>query len=204
MWGQQLVAVVGVIVLGIVVFASTDIDDIFLLLGFFADRQFRARQIVLGQYLGMCGIILAALTCSLISLVIPASYIGLLGVFPIAIGAGKLRTLWRGDDAIPETHSDSTTGNKVIAVALVTVANGGDNIGIYGSLFATRGGWENAVLVLVFLAMTAAWCVIAHYLVNHPTLGNPIRKYGHIALPCALIGLGFYILGSTGALRLFY
>jgi cadmium resistance protein CadD (predicted permease) len=199
-----LVALVGLIVLGIVVFASTDIDDIFLLLGFFADPQFRMPQIVLGQYLGICGIIAAALICSLISLVIPASYIGLLGILPIAIGAGKLRILWRGESASPEIHSDSTTRNKVIAVALVTVANGGDNIGVYGSLFATRGGWENAVLVLVFLAMTAAWCVTAHYLVNHPTLGNPIRKYGHIALPGALIGLGFYILGSTGALGLFY
>jgi cadmium resistance protein CadD (predicted permease) len=203
MWGSRsLGGFVGLVILGVVVFATTDIDDIFLLIGFFADRQFRAHQIVLGQYLGMSGIIAAALVCSLVSLVIPASYIGFLGILPIAIGAGKLRMLWRREPSDAETHSTGGTRNKVITVALVTVANGGDNVGVYGSLFATREAWENWVLTLVFLAMTAVWCLIAHYLVNHLTLGLPIRKYGHLILPFALIGLGYYILSSTGALAL--
>jgi cadmium resistance protein CadD (predicted permease) len=36
--------------LGIVLFASTNFDDIFLLIGFFAYPRFRARNVAIGQY----------------------------------------------------------------------------------------------------------------------------------------------------------
>ena len=51
---------------------------------------------------------------------------------------------------------------------------------------------------------SALWIAMAHWLVAHPTLGAPIRRYGHIVVPFVLIGLGFYILydaGSFGLLR---
>jgi len=35
------------------VFAATNVDDIFVLLGFFSDSTFRVRQVVLGQFLGI-------------------------------------------------------------------------------------------------------------------------------------------------------
>jgi len=42
--------------------------------------------------------------------------------------------------------------------------------------------------------MTAVWCIIAYYLVNHPLLVSRVRHIGNIAMPFALIGLGIYIL----------
>ena len=44
---------VGLLGLAIIVFASTNVDDIFVLLGFFSDRKFRPRQGAIGQYLGI-------------------------------------------------------------------------------------------------------------------------------------------------------
>jgi len=35
--------------LAIVVFVSTNLDDVFVLIGFFADENFRARDVVVGQ-----------------------------------------------------------------------------------------------------------------------------------------------------------
>lgn len=37
----------------IVLFASTNLDDIFALVGFFADARFGSREILIGQYLGI-------------------------------------------------------------------------------------------------------------------------------------------------------
>jgi hypothetical protein len=39
------------LILGVTLFAATNLDDIFVLLGFFADPQFRTRYIIVGQCL---------------------------------------------------------------------------------------------------------------------------------------------------------
>ena len=89
-------------------------------------------------------------------------------------------------------------------VALVTIANGGDNIGVYTPTFAIRSGHEVAMIALIFAGMTALWCFIAHSIVNHPKLGSPIRRYGHRVAPIVLIGLGFLILFQSGSVKLLF
>jgi cadmium resistance protein CadD (predicted permease) len=44
--------------LGVTLFAATDIDDLFVLVGFFADPKFRAGNVVIGQYLGIGALVL--------------------------------------------------------------------------------------------------------------------------------------------------
>jgi cadmium resistance protein CadD (predicted permease) len=197
----------GILGIAVVLFASTNVDDIFVLLGFFADPKFRPRQVVIGQYLGIAALYAASVLASLISLVIPAAYIGLLGLAPIFLGLKKLWMLREGsgaDDA-PEDHEKVSAGHgNIVAVAAVTIANGGDNISIYTPLFATRAIDEIAVIAIVFVLMTALWLGVAHFLVNHPTIGRPIRRYGHRAVPFVLVALGTLILYEAGTVRLFH
>ena len=197
----------GILGIAVVLFASTNVDDIFVLLGFFADPKFRPRQVVIGQYLGIAALYAASVLASLISHVIPAAYIGLLGLAPIFLGLKKLWMLQEGsgaDDA-PEDHEKVSAGHgNIVAVAAVTIANGGDNISIYTPLFATRAIDEIAVIAIVFVLMTALWLGVAHFLVNHPTIGRPIRRYGHRAVPFVLVALGTLILYEAGTVRLFY
>jgi cadmium resistance protein CadD (predicted permease) len=191
---ESIVALTG---MAIVLFASTNVDDIFVLIGFFADPKFRARDIVLGQYVGITALFGVSVTASLLSLVIPRAYVGLLGVVPILIGARKLFDLYRQRDRTEESleHHPDTGGNgQTATVALVTIANGGDNIGIYTPSFAIRSACEIAAIALIFVVMTALWCFLAHAMVNHPKLGSPIRRYGHRVAPAVLIGLGVLIL----------
>ena len=191
--------------LAIVVFASTNIDDAFVLVGFLADKHFRVRDVVIGQYAGVSVICAVSAIAALISLVIPPAYIGLLGLIPIGIGAKKLSNLWCGKEGKEaDWHGISTTGTlgKSLAVAAVTIANGGDNIAVYTALFATRNGHEVSALVIVFAFMTGLWCLAAHWLVSHRALGAPIRYHAHRVVPFVLIGLGILILMKTGTVRL--
>jgi cadmium resistance protein CadD (predicted permease) len=183
---------------GTVVFAATNVDDIFVLLGFFADPRFGLRHVVLGQCLGIAALIAASIVFSLVGLVIPPAYVGLLGVVPLALG---LWQLFQRKSPVEDEQPASPRAN-VLAVAAVTVANGGDNLAVYTPLFATRGPWEIALLAAVFLVMTGLWCVVARYLVHHPMLGQPIRKYGRILMPWVLVALGAYILAESGVLLL--
>ncbi|TWB08176.1 cadmium resistance protein CadD (predicted permease) [Rhizobium sp. ERR 1071] len=199
--------VLGVFGVAIVMFASTNIDDIFVLLGFFADRKFRLRQIVIGQYLGIGALYGFSALASFLVLVIPAAYIGVLGLAPIYFGLRRLWELWNGIETgeDPEDHAKASAGHgNIVAVALVTIANGGDNISIYTPIFATRSAYEILAIGCMFAVLTAIWLGAAHSLVNHPTLGAPIRRHGHRIVPFVLIALGILIFYEGGTATLFW
>jgi cadmium resistance protein CadD (predicted permease) len=189
--------------LAVVLFLSTNVDDFVVLIAFFANPSFRARDIVAGQYAGTAALFAVSVAGALFSLVIPEAYVGLLGIFPILVGIRKLLELRhdRAEDGSVK-NLDVTTGGygKIANVALVTMANGGDNIGVYIPAFAVHSGSQVAIIASVFVAMTALLCMLAHWMVSHPRLGAPLRRYGHILAPLVLIALGILIIYDAGSL----
>jgi cadmium resistance protein CadD (predicted permease) len=188
----------------VTVFTSTNVDDVFVLLGFFSDPKVTGRQVFIGQYFGIATLYGVSVVASFVSLVIPTAYIGLLGLAPIVIGLRKAWNLRNGADAGEgETGAQDPSFAEranIAAIATVTIANGGDNISIYTPLFATRSGYEIAAIGGVFAVMTLVWLVLAHWLVNHRTVGAPIRRHGGRVVPFVLIALGFYILYDAGTI----
>ena len=79
------------------VFASTNIDDLFVLVGFFSDRNFSRPRIVTGQILGIATIVVISLTAAFAALAFSPAHVGLLGVAPIVIGIGKLSHLSKSE-----------------------------------------------------------------------------------------------------------
>jgi cadmium resistance protein CadD (predicted permease) len=190
--------------LAIALFASTNADDMFVLVGFFSDPKFRPKDIVTGQYAGITALFALALLGSLLALVISRAYIGLLGVVAMALGAKRLFDLYRNRD-VPERsleHPDTGRNTRVATVAFLTLANGADNIGIYMPAFAIRTPFEIGMFAVIFAVMTGLWCFWAHWLVHHPTFGKPIHRYGQRVAPLVLIAIGVSILYDAGSLGL--
>jgi cadmium resistance protein CadD (predicted permease) len=190
-------ALVGV---GIAAFVSTNIDDLFILMVFFATPRFPSSQIVLGQYIGMGSLIGISLAGSLITLILPHNLIGLIGLFPIAIGIKELLELHKkGDEEDDEKIAKKLLRRRKTQLPFLTVAavifSGGEEIGIYTTLFATNNE-VGAIIILISVVMvlTAFWCFLANYLVRHSFLANIFRSIGSRVLPYVLIGLGIYIL----------
>jgi cadmium resistance protein CadD (predicted permease) len=179
--------------LAVATFASTNMDDIFVLVGFFSAPGYRSSSVALGQYLGIGALVGVSLVCALAAAAIPAQYLGMLGLVPIAIGARKLWTGWR--DRVAWKPDPARAGGRVLlTVAGVTVANGSDNLGIYIPMFATSTKRTLTVTIAVFVVLTGLWCAAAHFLVRQPSLGIPLRRWGHRLMPFVLVGLGAYIL----------
>lgn len=189
----SLVTLIG---LGICVFVSTNIDDVLVLIAFFADKDFSVGDVVVGQYAGVGILFAASATAALVSLIIPPAYIGLLGLAPIVIGIRKLYGLKR--DQKQETISSNGAFRRKLAVAAVTIANGGDNIAVYTAFLAARNGYEVSAVGILFVVMTGLWCFAAHWLVKHRALGAPIRDHAPLVVPFVLIGIGVLILIRTG------
>jgi cadmium resistance protein CadD (predicted permease) len=190
----------------IAAFVSTNIDDLLILMAFFATPRFPPFQIVLGQYIGMGSLIAVSLLGLLIALVVPRNLIGLIGLFPIAIGIKELLELHKksndydnkdNEEKLAKQHLQRS--KKIAYLPFLTVAavtfSGGEEIGIYTSLFATNNEVSQIImLVSVVMVLTGFWCGLANYFVNHSFLANRFRHIAARLLPYVLIGLGIYIL----------
>lgn len=193
-----------ILLTAVLAFVSTNIDDLFILTLFFGDQSRIQRDVVLGQLLGIATLITISLIGSFIGLLIDLRYVGLLGLLPCYLGIKGFVSLWKNShDPKNGDIKEVPTNNSIPAVAAVTIANGGDNIGIYIPLFATMTGAEKSVTTFVFLMMTLVWCIIARYLARHPWLKEPLDKYGHRITPVVLFLLGIFILFESHSLSLF-
>lgn len=195
--------------IGVVVFASTNIDDIFLLSAFFSDPHLRHRGVVAGQFLGIGALVVASAVAALLALAVPEGWAALLGFVPLGLGLCRLFALQRSAGTSLEGEEQHTRAaessveqrihSQVLAVAGVTVANGGDNLGVYIPLFASATE-AIPIYAAIFAVMTALWCTLAYLLVNNRLVGERVRHYGHVALPFVLIALGLYILSGARVL----
>jgi cadmium resistance protein CadD (predicted permease) len=196
----------GLLAQAILVFVSTDLDDIFVLLTFYADPRFTARQIAIGQFGGIALLYGVGVAGSLLSLVIPPAVIGLLALAPIFIGLKKGWELRSGSDSTSDESSTSVSRapGRVngLAVTVVTVANGADNLTAYIPYFASKSSGEVALIGAVFAIMTALWLGFAHWLTHHRALGAPIRRYGNRLTPVMLVAIGLLILYESGSFAL--
>jgi len=172
---------------GITTFVATNIDDLVLLTLFFA-RRIQPRRIVAGQYLGFSAIVLVSLLGAWGAFAIPHQWVRLLGVLPLALG---LKELLFGHRA--ESIRSRVEGHGVASVALITLSNGADNIGVYVPVFAVSRAYIWLIL-FTYVVLIAIWCIAGRLLGNHPPVLSFVDEWGHRVTPLVFIALGTYIL----------
>ncbi|MGC7101308.1 cadmium resistance transporter [Amycolatopsis lurida] len=188
-------------------FAATNVDDMLVLAMFFgqaAGKRDAVLRVVIGQYAGFGAILLASVAGALGAGLLPESGIPYLGLLPLALGLRAAWQAWKSHRAGNSEDGQVAGGEDVgiLQVAAVTLANGGDNIGVYVPVFAVVGIGGMIGYVVVFLVGVALWCMIGWFLAGRPTVANALSRWGHVILPAALIGIGLVILLKGGAFGL--
>ena len=183
-----------VVSVGTVVFASTNVDDLVLLSAFFAQPGRRVYAIVIGQFVGIGALVLVSIIAALATVAIPPAAVALIGIVPLALG---LRQLMHHTDV---ESAEEQNGTSLMAVAGVTMANGGDNLGVYIPLFASQTA-AIPIYAVVFAVGTAVWCSLGYAFVSHRAVMSMFQRLGHRILPWVLIAIGLHVL--TGAAPLF-
>ena len=179
----------------IATFISTNIDDIFMLMFLFAQTNAPKDKwnIVIGQYLG-ASILLAAsiLGASGLSLIMENNA-RFLGIFPILIA---LKTLIEDKYSKSNEEKAKDKSPSILAAAGLSIANGGDNIGILIPVFTRYGIKEISITLAVFMLLMGIWCFIGYKAACWPALRDFIRKYRSITVFTVLSVIGFWILFS--------
>lgn len=202
-------------------FATTFDDNLYLTLFFGkVNRNFRPRHVIVGEYVGFTVLVGVSLVGFLGGLMIPENLIGLLGFLPVAIGISQLLSRENDSEAI-HTVSDSLKmpqakrqlqrslwatlrDPQTYRVSAVTIANGGNNIGIYVPLFATSTLSSLGVIVSICYATIGLWCFLSYNLTRQPAIAFIIARYARKVFPFILIWLGLRIVIGNESYRLLF
>ncbi|KAM0708945.1 hypothetical protein Q7P35_002981 [Cladosporium inversicolor] len=184
-------------------FAITNIDDLFILVTFFAEATTRTGKtltpltIVAGQYVGFSIVLAISMIGFGIAVVLPTEPIGFLGLLPILLGFwGLLDLLIRTKE---EDYGDGVEvgvgGWRAISkVAAVTVVNGGDNMGTYIPLFAQASKGDIAVYLVAYYVLLGAWCAVAWLVMQQKDVLRLAERYASAVVPVLYMGLGVLIV----------
>ncbi len=187
-------------------YVATSVDYLVILLIFFSQENSKRQMkgVVRGQYLGTTALIVVSLLAAFGLSFIPQDWvIGLLGIVPIALG---LRVAFRKEEESEEDEvMDSARKYRsvVLSMALLTIASGGDNIGVYVPLFSSLTPSGILVTLVVFYILVAVLCFTSYRLASFKYLRETIEKYERIIVPVVLIGLGIMILSENGTFAAF-
>ena len=190
----------------IAVYISTSIDYLFILLIIFSQAytQKGLRQIYFGQYLGTGILVAISLFAAYVLNFIPQDWmIGLLGLIPIYLG---IRVAMGGEEEAEEEEVveklESRGANRLFwTVALITIASGGDNLGIYIPYFTSLSVSEIVIAIVVFALSIAVLCYISYRLAKISFVSETLEKYERIIVPIVFIGLGIFIMLENGTIQ---
>lgn len=105
--------------------------------------------------------------------------------------------LWAAWQAFRGEEDDEDVSSKklsTLAVAGVTFANGGDNIGVYVPVFTTSTPAEVAIYCVVFLILVAPLVWAARFVATRPGIAEALEEWESVLFPAVLILLGIAIL----------
>ncbi|PLV68732.1 cadmium resistance protein CadD [Streptococcus pneumoniae] len=191
------------------VYISTSIDYLIILIILFAQLSQNKQKwhIYAGQYLGTGLLVGASLVAAYVVNFVPEEWmVGLLGLIPIYLG---IRFAIVGEDAEEEEEEiierlEQSKANQLFwTVTLLTIASGGDNLGIYIPYFASLDWSQTLVALLVFVIGIIIFCEISRVLSSIPLIFETIEKYERIIVPLVFILLGLYIMYENGTIETF-
>ncbi len=190
----------------LMVYISTSIDYLFILLVIFTQAKHpkQHQQIYFGQYLGTAILVLLSLATIYFIHFIPEEWmIGLLGIIPILLGArfaiyGEEET---EEEEILEKIHNTPHHFLFWTVTLITIASGGDNLGIYIPYFSSLSMSEIITALIVFAICIPILCFISERLSQLPVVSETLERYETYIVPIVFIGLGIYIMVENGTIQ---
>ena len=184
------------IMISIASYIGTNIDDMIINVFFFSlvHEWKAARKVVQGKYLGIIILVLLSFIGSMGLKWISQESIRYLGIVPMALGVKEF--IDTEDEEVKENYGvqDYESINLLWKAAIVTIANGADNIGVYTPLFAGFNGIQYFVFIIVFVIMTGIWCRIGYGVSKTALYEARIGRYKKVMVPLMYILLGVYIL----------
>ena len=183
-----------------VVFATTNLDNMVILVGLLADRALPRRTVLIGHLSANMVIVAAAVAAALGAVVAPGSLTAWLGLGPITLGVLRLSS-WRRVSAGPAAEVAAPAphrGGQGLCVVGIMLASGADNLAAYIPVFARHSADDIGAVILEFSALSVAWWGVARALIGQPQAARALSMVSGRIAPLFLITLGARTLLGVG------
>ncbi|MEV5875381.1 cadmium resistance transporter [Streptomyces sp. NPDC052101] len=181
----------------VVMFAGTNVDDLVVVTVLFlasrTDGRPATREIWAGQYAGLALLSGVSFTAALGLATVSEGWLGLLGLVAFGLGVRGLVAAVRGGGRADE----ATRGGGTMSVTLLTVVTGTDNISVYTPAFRVSGPAATAVILIVFAAGVAVWCLAGAWLSSRASAAAAVERQVRWVVPCVFIAAGAVVMATT-------
>ncbi|MCV3296466.1 MAG: cadmium resistance transporter [Oenococcus sp.] len=156
------------------------------------------RRIFIGELIGNGILIAVSLLMAYLLKFIPESWIlGLLGLFPIAVG---LKTFFsKEDEAAKAKASDAHLIRDVVLMTLTTCS--ADNLAIYVPFFSSVSFSYLPMILIVFLLVLSIVSLTALKMTKFPLIRGFLNRYADLFQLVVYVFLGVMIMWESGTMR---
>ncbi|MDF7627597.1 cadmium resistance transporter [Lactobacillaceae bacterium L1_55_11] len=178
-----------ILITSLIAFVSSNVDDLLLLAVLFAQAKSKKenQNILIGQYVGILLLLLVSYLMATVwvhAINLPVRW---LGVIPILLAIKQV---------LPKKGGSQQQLSQVSAgqVALLTIASGSDNIGLYVPIIGQQTLVETLLSVGVFILIIPLWWWLGQRLGDAPGLRNLVQRHGSIVVAVIYFLLGLWVL----------
>lgn len=181
------------------IFISTSIDDLVLLLLFQAQAEKKSERLSIlgGQFVGIGTLVVISLFGAYFATRLLEGWaVGLLGLLPLFLG---IKSLLSKDKE--ENSQQSQKKSLLATVSVVTIASGADNLGIYIPWFTLLERSDLYLALGVFSLMILLFFALSNYLAGIPQVRVLLARFSSVLVPVVFIFLGLSILSEQGTIK---
>ncbi|KRN32501.1 cadmium resistance transporter [Weissella halotolerans] len=187
----------GYLISALMAYVGSNLDDLVLVTLFYAQARTKKQKVnvVLAQFVVLTLVFVGSAFIAVALQQFHLSHLNLLGVIPLGLGLYSLAQYLR-DREYRSTKSSESKINQVTFMEVfgITLANCGDNVGVYIPLFSNYSMSQLMVVVGMFIMLIFVWQLLGRWIADLPAVKQVILKYQSILMPTLLIILGIMIL----------
>jgi cadmium resistance protein CadD (predicted permease) len=190
----EVLPLTGLLGLVALAFASTNLDNLLLLVSWQVGGGIATGRLFGSYVLGMTGVLILAVVLGLVGYLFPVEYLGYLGIVPIIVGL-RLLALRRGGES--EAPRVGIAGVSAAGVAATQLSNGVDTVLVFAPLLADSLVEFDLAIVVLFLVMIVLWFLLAGLLSRHLARLTVVSSAERWIAPVVMIVVGVYIVANT-------
>ena len=186
-------SVLDVIALSSIAYVGTMFDNYFAFVAqLVVTEPTRYRRVSIAQAVGVTALVIVAAAVGSALTAVPAQWTGLFCLAPWSMAWFR----WRHRDA----RATTTYRRGAITTAAVTIALGGDNLGVWIPLLRADGVVDGILTVFVFAFFEVLFLLSARALTRHPGVSTVGETTARRLVPWIYVALGILILVESGLL----
>ena len=186
-------SVLDVIALSSIAYVGTMFDNYFAFVAqLVVTEPTRYRRVSIAQAVGVAILVIVAAAVGSALTAVPVQWTGLFCLAPWSMAWFR----WRHRDE----HATETYRRGALTTTAVTIALGGDNLGVWIPLLRTDGVAQGILTVVVFAFFEVLFLLSAQTLTRHPRVSAFGETTARQLVPWIYVALGVLILVESGLL----